>query len=212
MTSQDVKVVLIGNTNVGKTTLQERYALNKYTDQYKPTLGLAFKRKTEVVNGSPISLGVWDTAGSERYMSLAPMYYRGASAAVMCFDITDRESWDELPTWVKLLRTISDTCRLYICATKVDLLQEELTSCTRTVSQKELADYAHEIDASYVETSAKTGQNISKLFQQIASDYHTDGQEGLQIIEKDSFILSHPQEDKPSWRIAHVTRRCCGVS
>ncbi len=87
-------------------------------------------------------MGVWDTAGSERYQSMSRIYYRGASAAVVCYDVSDEDSWERLDFWVREVRKFEEGCRVYICATKKDLLGGD--NRRRAVDYHNTVDYAEE--------------------------------------------------------------------
>eukprot|EP00094_Tigriopus_californicus_P008995 TCALIF_08670-PA protein Name:"Similar to RAB24 Ras-related protein Rab-24 (Homo sapiens)" AED:0.13 eAED:0.13 QI:0/0/0/0.66/1/1/3/0/168 len=127
----DVKVVLLGTEYCGKSSLVERYLHDRFRGEncYQNTVGAAYGSKLfEInVNGSPRALimGIWDTAGSERYQSMSRLYYRSARAAILCFDITCRESWAKVQFWKKEVQRHERLCRIYLCATKMDKLLAE---------------------------------------------------------------------------------------
>ncbi len=153
-----------------------------------------------LLQGRELVLGIWDTAGSERYESMSRIYYRGAAAAVVCYDVTDADSWERLGFWVRELRKFEENCRVYVCATKKDLLGGN--NKRRAVDYHNTTDYAEEegtrccfpsfflsfflnfitlvwksemlFSFSLFETSSKTGENVEELFLQIARDYLTD--------------------------------------
>ena len=106
--SSHFKLVLLGNAGVGKSCLVLRFVRNEYVDDLDTTVGAAFLTKTVTLDGAPVKIEIWDTAGQERYRSLAPMYYRGAQAAVVVFDLTSRDSFEGAKTWVKELQKKAD--------------------------------------------------------------------------------------------------------
>ncbi|KAK9834963.1 hypothetical protein WJX81_000121 [Elliptochloris bilobata] len=125
MARVDVKVVLLGQQSVGKSCLVDRYINNAFEAKQKNTIGAAFAaKKVKVSSGRVVSLGVWDTAGAERFESLSRMYYNGARAAVVCFDPADRLSFEKAMFWVRELRDTQPECRVYLAMTKCDLLED----------------------------------------------------------------------------------------
>ncbi|XP_067942425.1 ras-related protein Rab-24-like [Watersipora subatra] len=167
----DMKTVLLGKEYTGKTCLVQRYLHSKYNDNanYQATVGAAFAAKRMVINGKSLVMGIWDTAGSERYEAMSRIYYRGAKAAIVCYDLTDRSSFDRVRFWVQELRKNEMDCRIYLCATKKDLVDDG--SAKRQVDIHDATDYADEFHAHLFETSSKTGENIDKLFYKIAEDF-----------------------------------------
>lgn len=167
----DLKVVLLGKEYGGKTSLVERYLHDRFQGDipYQNTIGAAYGAKRLTVNGKTITMGIWDTAGSERYESMSKIYYRGASAAVICFDLSDNYSFERAQFWVKELRKNEENCRIYLCGTKKDLIENDRRA--RMIDYHSVTDYADEIGAVVFETSSKTGSNVSELFKKIAEDF-----------------------------------------
>lgn len=122
----DVKVVMLGKEYVGKTSLVERYVHDRFlVGPYQNTIGAAFVAKVMSVGDRTVTLGIWDTAGSERYEAMSRIYYRGAKAAIVCYDLTDSSSFERAKFWVKELRSLEEGCQIYLCGTKSDLLEED---------------------------------------------------------------------------------------
>ncbi|XP_016897475.1 ras-related protein Rab-24 isoform X3 [Cynoglossus semilaevis] len=157
----DAKVVMLGKESVGKTSLVERYVYHRFSvGPYQNTIGAAFIAKPTKVGETVITLGIWDTAGSERYQAMSRIYYRGAKAAIVCYDPTDSSSFQRAQFWVKQLQDYDETgCRIYLCATKKDLIDEDRT--LRQIDYHDAQDFAEDIGAEHVETSSKTGNNMS---------------------------------------------------
>lgn len=190
MSRPNAKVVLLGKSNAGKTSLLERYTLDVFSGVYNPTIGCGFKKHTEFVGDSGVVLAVWDTAGSERYEGMAPMYYRGSFAAIVCFDITDIHSWRDTERWIDRLSQVNQTCRIYLCATKIDQLLEP-ESVPRVVSQSAVTSFARDIGAvTAFDTSAKTGQNVRKMFHRIAEDFVESDMHKNGRMLKDPFTVT----------------------
>uniref|UniRef100_A0A8C8SLE1 Ras-related protein Rab-24 n=1 Tax=Pelusios castaneus TaxID=367368 RepID=A0A8C8SLE1_9SAUR len=133
------------------------------------TIGAAFVAKVMSVRSRTVTLGIWDTAGSERYEAMSRIYYRGARAAIVCYDLTDSSSFQRAKFWVNELQNFEESCRIYLCGTKSDLLGEDKKK--RGVDFHDVQDYADEIKAELFETSSKTGQSVDELFQKVAEDY-----------------------------------------
>ncbi|CAN7938733.1 unnamed protein product [Ixodes hexagonus] len=171
MSHVDLKVVLLGKEYGGKTSLVERYLYDRFDSAtpYQNTIGAAYGAKQIAVRNRKITLGIWDTAGSERYEAMSRIYYRNAGAAVVCFDLVDRESFQKAKFWVEELRKYEEKCKIFLCGTKNDLIKEEGRS--RAVHYSDALDYADAIGAKMFETSSKTGEGIAELFNQVAEDY-----------------------------------------
>lgn len=178
MSKVDVKVVLLGQHDVGKTCLVERYLHGKFKFNVTATVGAAFGAKKVEVNGTSITLGIWDTAGAERYESMSRIYYRSARAAIVCYDLTNKVSFNKVRFWVEELLANEKNCDIYIVGTKLDRILEEGEA--RAIGEETVQNYAENIGAKVFDTSAKTGQNVDALFFKIAEDYTKKAQETSQ--------------------------------
>lgn len=157
------KLVLLGDASVGKSCLVVRFAKNDFYEFQEPTIGAAFVTQSVSLGDSIIKYEIWDTAGQERYRSLVPMYYRGAAAAVIVYDITERDTFEGAKTWVSELKTQhSSDCVIALVGNKDDL------AGNRAVDTEVAKNYAEENDVIFMETSAKTGHNVENLFHSIA--------------------------------------------
>ncbi|XP_068601159.1 ras-related protein Rab-24 isoform X2 [Brachionichthys hirsutus] len=166
----DAKVVMLGKESVGKTSLVERYVHHRFlVGPYQNTIGAAFVAKSIQVGDKVVTLGIWDTAGSERYEAMSRIYYRGARAAIVCYDLTDSGSFQRAQFWVKELQTCEEHCKIYLCGTKNDLLEADRS--LRQIDYHDTQDFAEEIGAQHYETSSKTGSNVDGLFRKVAEDY-----------------------------------------
>ena len=170
---QSVKVVLLGDSGVGKSSLALRFVTNEFRPYSESTIGASFMSKSIRVPISPSSKGdesersiglkIWDTAGQEKYRSLAPMYYRGAQVAVLVYDITVPASFIALKEWaLELKHNALPDLLLVICGNKSDLEQY------RRVDREVGEGYAKELGAEYVETSAKDGKGVLDMFTGVA--------------------------------------------
>ncbi|OEH73697.1 Ras-related protein rab-5c [Cyclospora cayetanensis] len=160
--AQSYKTVLLGDASVGKSSLVIRFVKNTFSDAMETTIGAAFFAQTIEVDGSPVKFEIWDTAGQERFSSLAPMYYRGAAAAVVVYDQTSVTSFERAQMWVQQLQLSGNPAIVIaLAANKTDIPN-------RQVDPAVAKQYAEENGLLFVETSARTGQNVQQLFQMIA--------------------------------------------
>ncbi|XP_051859277.1 ras-related protein Rab-5A-like isoform X3 [Drosophila albomicans] len=157
------KVVILGAAEVGKSSLVLRFVKGKFHECQDTTIGAAFFTQTICIKDTVVKFEIWDTAGQERYHSLAPMFYRGAQAAVVVYDIQNQNSFQCAKTWVKELRNqASPNIVIALAGNKADL------SNIRVVEFDEAKQYAEENGLLFMETSAKTGLNVNDIFLAIA--------------------------------------------
>jgi len=178
------KLVLLGDAAVGKSSSVERFVKNEFFEFQQPTIGAAFLTQTVPLDDYVVKFEIWDTAGQERYRSLAPMYYRGAAAALVVYDITEEDSFGGAKTWIEeLQRQGSADIVIGLAGNKSDLANK------RKVSQDEASRYAQENGCLFFETSAKTGENVTAIFQAIAKKLPKSVQaqpnESIHIISQD---------------------------
>jgi Ras-related protein Rab-5C len=158
------KLVLLGESAVGKSSLVLRFVKDQFDDYRESTIGAAFLTQTVTLDDqTTVKFEIWDTAGQERYKSLAPMYYRNANCAVVVYDITQSASLEKARTWIRELQRQADpSIVIALCGNKLDL------AARRQVSQEEAKKYADEEGLMWTETSAKTGEGVTEIFTAIA--------------------------------------------
>ncbi|KAK6248510.1 hypothetical protein QUC31_020075 [Theobroma cacao] len=183
------KLVLLGDMGTGKTSLVLRFVKGQFFDYQESTIGAAFFTQVLSLNEATIKFDIWDTAGQERYHSLAPMYYRGAAAAVVVYDITSSDSFERAKKWIQeLQRQGNPNLIMFLVANKVDLEEKrkvgsEMLSghikegsdqhsgyfglLPQLVLVTEGEQCAKENGLTFFETSAKTAQNVNELFYEI---------------------------------------------
>lgn len=170
------KLVLLGESSVGKSSLVLRFVKGQFHEFQESTIGAAFLTQTVQIDDTTVKFEIWDTAGQERYHSLAPMYYRGAQAAIVVYDITNKETFHKAQTWIKeLQRQASPNIVIALAGNKLDLASK------RAVSYEDAKAYADECSLLFMETSAKTAANVMDIFTSIAkklpkSEQGQDGQ------------------------------------
>jgi len=160
---QDYKVVILGASGVGKTCLGLRFVKDQFVTYTASTIGASFLVKELNFNNQKVTLQIWDTAGQERFRSMAPLYYRGAVAAILVFSMTDEGSFEKLKEWVRELQNnVDEPLVLAIACNKADLADQ------RVISAETATQYAQSIGALIFETSAKSNTGVSQLFHEVA--------------------------------------------
>lgn len=155
------KLVLLGDTAVGKSCIATRFVRNEYYEFQEPTIGAAFLTKTMEYNNKGFRFEIWDTAGQERYRSLAPMYYRGAAAAIIVYDITQEDSFNGAITWIKEVKKRAQHAKLILVGNKSDLESE------RKVNKEIVNDNVINNSLTHFLASAKSGDNVDLIFEKI---------------------------------------------
>jgi small GTP-binding protein len=159
--STKFKVVMMGASSVGKTSIVIRFGQGTFNAGQGPTIGAAFISRDVQTDRGQVSLHVWDTAGQERYRALVPNYSKGASAIVIVYDCTSSDSFDSAKEWLAEAKgNHSDGVVYFLVANKVDL--------EPFVAVEEARAFAAREEMCFVETSAKTGQNVHELFVEVA--------------------------------------------
>ncbi|XP_038905598.1 ras-related protein RABA2a [Benincasa hispida] len=174
------KVVLIGDSGVGKSNLLSRFTRNEFCLESKSTIGVEFATRTLQVEGRTIKAQIWDTAGQERYRAITSAYYRGALGALLVYDVTKPMTFDNVSRWLKELRDHADSnIVIMLIGNKTDLKH------LRAVATEDAQSYAEKEGLSFIETSALEATNVEKAFQTILSEIY-------RIISKKSLNSEEP--------------------
>ena len=153
------KVLLIGNSGVGKSSLLVRFADDVFNDNFMPTIGVDFKIRTIEVDQKTIKLQIWDTAGQERFKTITSSYYKGAHGIIVTYDITDRDSFSKIQEWMQEVeKHASDNISRILVGNKSDLHEK------RQVTTEEGQELADHYCVRFLETSAKDSKNVEQAF------------------------------------------------
>jgi len=153
------KLLLIGDSGVGKSCLLLRFAEDSYTESYLSTIGVDFKIRTIDVDGKTIKLQIWDTAGQERFRTITAAYYRGAHGIVVVYDVTDSESFENVRMWLKEIeRYAADYVEKLLIGNKSDLIAKKV------VEYSIAKEFADSLNIPFLETSAKDSTNVDEMF------------------------------------------------
>ncbi|GLJ17122.1 hypothetical protein SUGI_0296300 [Cryptomeria japonica] len=161
------KVVLIGDSGVGKSNLLSRFTRNEFCLESKSTIGVEFATRTVQVEGKTVKAQIWDTAGQERYRAITSAYYRGAVGALLVYDITKPTTFENVGRWLKELRDHADSnIVIMLVGNKSDLKH------LRGVATEDAQSFAEKEGLSFLETSALEATNVEKAFQTILGEIH----------------------------------------
>ena len=194
------KLIIIGDSGIGKSCLLNRFSDDVYTDSYISTIGVDFKIRTIEVNGCVCKLQIWDTAGQERFRTITSSYYRGAHGIVLVFDITNPESFTNCEMWLlEVQRYASDQVKNILVGTKSDLVDR------RKVAFADAQEFAAKHGMEYVETSAKTATTVETAFLNLANDLCGANHSITQKDQRNIPISGHSQ----AFGDHHHRSKCC---
>ena len=178
MSQINLKILLVGDSSVGKTTLLLKYVEGKFSDSHITTIGVEYKDKPIILNNRNINLQIWDTSGQERYRSITKNFYRNADGILFVFDVTREDTFAHIKDWL----ISSDECdkdfKKIIVGNKIDL--------ERVVSKEKVENFGKSKNMKCYEVSAKTGEGLDNVFQAIA-ELILEGKSEEEI--KEEFII-----------------------
>ena len=155
------KVLLLGDSTVGKTCFLLRYCDKTFQEAHLSTIGLDYRLKTMTLqNGKNIKLQIWDTAGQDRFRAITKNYYKGANWIILIYDITNLQSYENVKNWIAQIREQANpNVVIYLAGNKIDVVEE-----LRMVKTEDGQKIADEFNLPFYETSAKSGINVNKIF------------------------------------------------
>jgi len=170
-----IKVLLIGESGVGKSNLLLRFADNSFSPSFISTIGIDFKEKNVDIDDKVIKLQVWDTAGQERFRTIVAAYYRSAQGVILVYDVTDARSFNNVKSWIQNIhQNCTEGIRIILVANKIDLKD------MRIIDEDRGKELALQYGIEYFETSAKTGANVETAFAYLARQIY------YQILEQEA--------------------------
>ena len=198
-----IKILTLGDTMVGKSSIVLRFAEDKFDDNQFATIGIDFKTKYIKIADSSVKVLIWDTAGQEKFQNIAKQYYKGANGVLLIYDICCKKSFERVEFWLKELKENNRIDELFIClvGNKIDLEDK------RVITTEEGEKYAKDNNILFFEVSAKTGKGVVELFNKViggAMDkvFETnEKEEGEDKVRLSSFLEKSDYKEK--------NKRCC---
>ena len=181
------KIVLVGDSGVGKTNILSRFVRDIFTEDSKTTIGVEFATKTMTIKNKVVRMQIWDTAGQERYRAITNSYYRGANAAMVVFDITNSVSFKDVPKWLNEIRNNTDSASIPIMliANKSDLASSR---SVREADYRQIVESEHTLEC--FECSAKAGDRVKEAFESLATKL-------VEAQENSTFSINLPKVTPP---------------
>jgi Ras-related protein Rab-1A len=194
------KLIIIGDTGIGKSCLLNRFSDDMYSDEYISTIGVDFKIRTIEIDGRVCKLQIWDTAGQERFRTITSSYYRGAHGIIIVFDITNPETFTNCEMWLnEVQRYASENAKRILVGTKSDLADR------RKVAFSDAQEFTEKHGMEYIETSAKTGANVEVAFFNLAKQLCGTNR----ILKEIQFNSQGIGEVKPQSYDPYDRSKCC---
>ena len=177
------KVVLVGDSFVGKTNIMSKYLKDEFHEDSKATVGVEFGSKQFTIEGHSIKAQIWDTAGQERYKAITSVYYKGAKGAFVVYDITRKSSFESIDKWVNDLTSTADKkITIVVIGNKSDLEDQ------RQIPKEKGEEKAAKLEVAFLETSALSGENLDKAFELMMNEIYKKCHEEM-LAENDLEII-----------------------
>lgn len=201
------KIVLIGDSGVGKSNILSRFTRNEFCLESKSTIGVEFATRTLQIHGKTVKAQIWDTAGQERYRAITSAYYRGAVGAFIVYDITKRQTFDNVQRWLRELRDHADSnIVLMMVGNKSDLKH------LRAVAEQDGQALAEKEGLSFLETSALEAVNIEQAFQTVLTEiYHIMNKKALAAVEAAATLPGQGTTININDQSGNMKKGCCST-
>ena len=157
-----IKILFVGDSSVGKTSLLLKYVDGHFSDTHMSTIGVEYKDKIININGREVNLQIWDTSGQERYQSITKNFYRNADGILFIFDLTNEESFNHIKNWLTTSEDCKKDFKKILVGNKSDLMFD------RKVSDEKIEKFAEKKEMKFFEASAKDGTNVDRIFKEMA--------------------------------------------
>ena len=196
------KIIIIGDSSVGKTNIMSKYLKNEFHEDSKATVGVEFGSKLFTINGHNIKAQIWDTAGQEKYKAITGAYYKGSKDAFVVYDITRKETFESIDKWINDLKSTGDPkMNIILIGNKCDLDEK------REVLKEQGEEKSRSFECAFLETSALSGDNIDKGFEMMISEIFK--KYGNEIVEDDEFEGMGKGEDINLEKKQSKTKKGC---
>ncbi len=198
------KVVLVGDSFVGKTNIMSKYLKNEFHDDSKATVGVEFGSKQFNIEGHTIKAQIWDTAGQERYKAITSAYYKGAKGAFIVYDITRKNSFESIEKWVSDVTAVADKkITIVLIGNKSDLEDQ------RQVTKEQGEEKSNKLEIAFLETSAFSGENLDKAFEMMINEVYKKCHEEM-LAEGDVDIIEGGEDINLNKKNDAVEqKKCC---
>ncbi|EAY13050.1 small GTP-binding protein, putative [Trichomonas vaginalis G3] len=187
-----LKCIVVGSSGVGKTSLIEYLINGKFNENTQPTIAVDYKTTILEIDGQEVKMNIYDTAGQEKYKALSRSYFRKSDCVLLVFDLTEKQSYDDANAWyLEILQNCDFDSKILLVGNKADEIN------TRVISNTTAELYAKSRNIIYIETSAKTGENVREAFFRIACEAYRSNEKEI-------------HDDVPSLTLqSMLMKKCC---
>ena len=197
------KVVLVGDSFVGKTNIMSKYLKDEFHEDSKATVGVEFGSKQFTIEGHSIKAQIWDTAGQERYKAITSAYYKGAKGAFVVYDITRKTSFESIDRWVNDLTAAADKkITIVVIGNKCDLEDQ------RQITKEQGEEKSAKLEVAFLETSALSGENLDKAFELMMNEIYKKCHEEM-LAENDLEIIDGGKDINLKKNENTDKKKCC---
>ena len=197
-----IKIIIIGDSSVGKTNIMSKYLKGQFLENSRATVGVEFGSKSFKIDNHNIKAQIWDTAGQEKYKAITGAYYKGSKGAFVVYDITRKETFENIDKWINDLKTTADPrINIILIGNKCDLEEK------RVVLKEQGEEKARAFNCAFLETSACNGDNIDKGFEMMATEIYKRYKDD-NLNEENSGSIEKGEEIKLD-KSKKVEKGCC---